>query len=136
MPELRRFRIDGIDHQRAPSDQFRRLNTTLKGMLHEARADTSPSPTGIGRKLAEEQARHRVGRLPGADRPGQDRRHDRRRGQTVVSNHPASLVGNENGRKALLLIGEGAGFQPMIERVLPTGKSGHVVKCCKRFGSR
>ena len=50
MPELRRFRIDGIDHQRAPSDQFRRLNTTLKGMLHEARADASPSPTGIGRK--------------------------------------------------------------------------------------
>jgi hypothetical protein len=36
--------------------------------------------------------------------------------KTIISNHPAGFVDNENGRKALLLIGECAGFQPVIER--------------------
>lgn len=124
LPELRRFRIDCIDHQRASSDQFRRLNAALKGMLYQARADAAPSPSDIGRKLAKEQARHRIGRLPRADRPRQDRRHDGRRRQPVVSGHPAGFVDNENGRKALLLVGERAAFQPFIKRRLPAGKSG------------
>jgi len=53
LPELRSFRIDCVDHQRAPSDQVRRLNTPLKSMLQQTGADAAPGVSGIGRKLAE-----------------------------------------------------------------------------------
>jgi hypothetical protein len=42
---------------------------------------------------------------------------------------------DENGGKALLLIGERAGFQPVVERRLATGKLGNIVDGGKRLGS-
>jgi hypothetical protein len=42
---------------------------------------------------------------------------------------------DENGGKALLLIGERSGFQPVVERRLATGKLGNIVDGGKRLGS-
>jgi len=41
-PEPGRLFIHGIDHQGPASDQARRLNATLKGMFHQACADSLP----------------------------------------------------------------------------------------------
>lgn len=136
LPELRRLPVDCIDHERTSSNQICSLNAALERVLQQASADTAPSPFCIGRKLAKEKTGHRIGRLPCANRPGQDRRHHSRRRQGIISDHSAGLVDNENGREAFLLIGERARFQPVIKCRFPAGKPGNVVSCAKRFGSR
>lgn len=67
LPELSRFLIDCIDHQRSATDQSSGLDASLKGMFHQTCTDASSRPLPVRRKLAEEKAGNRIGRLPGAD---------------------------------------------------------------------
>ncbi|OWW04730.1 hypothetical protein ATY81_01765 [Rhizobium sp. R72] len=62
------------------------------------------------------------------------RDHGRRR-KTMISDHLAGLVDDENGREALLLIGERAS-PPMIEHGFVAGKIANVMRAGERFGSR
>lgn len=67
LPELSRFVIDGVDHQRSATDQSSGLDASLKGMFHQTCTDTSSRPFRVRRKLAEEKTGNRIGRLPVTD---------------------------------------------------------------------
>ena len=51
-----------------PADQGRGLHAAFERVLEQPGADAAPMPAGVRRQLTEQQARHGVGRLPGADR--------------------------------------------------------------------
>jgi len=118
LPELSGGVIDSVVHQCAAADQPCRMDAALEGMFDEAGLDSLPCAIGICGKLAEKEARNRVGRLAGADRTRQDRRHHGGRRQTIVSDNPTGIVNDKDGGKALLLIGQGPRLQPVIERGL------------------
>lgn len=136
LPEPRSLVIDSIDHQGTTADQVCRLNAALKRMLHKTCADALPRPSDVCGKLAEKQAGNRIGRLPGADRAGQDCRDNGGWRQTVISDHAPGLMDNEDGGETLLLIGKRARLQPVIERRLATGKGRDVMFRIQRFRSR
>lgn len=54
----------------------------------------------------------------------------------AIAPDAARLTDNKNGSEAPLLVREGAGLEPMIERWLAAGKFGDVVDRGERFGSR
>lgn len=136
LPELRRFVIDGVGHQRPPADQSGGLDATLKSMFHQTCADAYPHPFRVRGKLAEEKTGNRIGRLPGADRAREDRRDDGGRRQAVIPDDAPALMDDENRRETFLLIGKRARLQPMIERRLAAGKFGNIMRRRKRFWSR
>ena len=135
-PELRGFVIDGVDHQGTPADQPCRMDAALERMFHQTCADALPYPSGVRCKLTEKQAGNGIGRLAGADRARQDRWQSGGGREAIISNDPPCLMHHENGRKAFLLVRQGAGFQPMVERRLATGELRDVVRGRDRFGSR
>lgn len=135
LPEPRGLLINGVDHQCAPANQLRGLNAALEGVFHQACADPQAGPLRIRRKLPEKEAGNRIGCLPCADRPGQDRRHDSGRRQPVISDHTPCLTNNEDCGEALFLIGEGSRLQPVIECGFPARKFGNVMRCGERFGN-
>lgn len=105
-------------------------------MFHQACANAPPGPSRIRRELAEKQAGNRIGRLPGADRPRQDRRDHGRRRETMVSDDTPGLMHDKNCREALFLIGKGSRLQPVIERRLAAGEGDDIMRGRQRFGSR
>ncbi len=126
-PELGHLPVDGVDHQGPPTDQRRGLNAALEGVLHKASANAQTCPCCVGRELAEQYARDRIRRLPRPDRARQNRRHYTGRRKAVVADHAPGLMNDENGSKALLLIGEGACLQPVVKSRLATGELGYIV---------
>lgn len=107
-PELGRLPVDGVDQQGPPADQRCGLNAALESMLHKTGPDAQPCPSGVGCELAEQHTGDRVGRLPRPDRTRQNRRHHTGRREAVEADHAPSLMHDEDGGEALLLIGEGA----------------------------
>lgn len=136
LPELSRFLIDGIDHQRSATDQSSGLDASLEGMFHQTCTDASSRPLRVRSKLAEEKTGNGIGRLPGAYRARQDRRNDSGRRQAIISDDAPRLVDDENRRETFFLIGKRARLQPMIERRLAAGKFGNIMRRRKRFWSR
>lgn len=136
LPELRSVVVDGIDHQGPSADQAGCLHTALERVFDQTGADPLPRPGFVRGKLTEEQTRNRIGRLSGADRARQDRGHNRRGRQTVIADNPPGLMHHENGGKALLLVRQCTGCQPMIERRLAAGELRNVMRDGDRFGSR
>lgn len=135
LPEFSGFTIDGVDQQGPSADQRSGLNATLEGMLHKAGPDAQPCPSGVGRELAEQHTGDRVGRLARSDRTRQNRRHNGRRREAIVSDYAPGLMHHENSGEALLLVGEGARSQPVVKRGLATGELGYIVSGGKRFGA-
>lgn len=136
LPEPGSIIIDRVDHEGAAANQAGSINAAFEGMFDQARADPLPCPSKVSRKLAEEQAGNRIGWLAGPDRSRQDRGHDGGRSQAIVSDNPPRLMHDEYGGKALLLIGQCARLQPVIERWLATGKLRDVMRSRERFRSR
>ena len=135
-PEVRGLRVDGIDHQCAAADERRGGHAALQSVLDQARADSPPSPCRVGGELAEKQARHWVGRLPGAHGAGHDARDDRGRRQAIIADNPLRLVNDEDGREALFLIGKGARLQPMIQGQLAARELREIMSRRQRLGRR
>lgn len=81
--ECRYVIINGIDDKRLPADQRGAIHAARQGMIEQAQANPLPIPCSIRRKLPEQNTRHRVGRLAGADRARQGGGHDRGRCQAI-----------------------------------------------------
>lgn len=113
-PERGGFIVDGVDHERAAADETGGSDATLQRVLYQARPNSTSSPTDVGRELTQKQARHGIGRLAGADGPGQHIRHDGCRREAVIADDSSGLVDDQNRSKALLLVGERPGLEPMI----------------------
>lgn len=112
------------------------MNASLQRVFDEAGTDPSPSPCRVSGKLAEKKTGNGIGRLPGADRPRQNCRDNRRWCQTVVADHPSGIMHDKHRCKSFLLIGKGACLQPMIKRRLAAGKLGNIMRGGNRFGRR
>lgn len=55
LPELRRFCIDGVDHQRTSAHKVSGLDAALERMLEQPRTDAPTSPSGVGGQLAKKK---------------------------------------------------------------------------------
>jgi len=105
-------------------------------MLEQPCANSLADPILICRKLSQQQAGNRIGRLAGADRSRQCGRQDSSGGETVIANDPIGFVNDKDGRKTLLLIRERWRFQPPIKGWFATKEIGEVMSSCKRFRGR
>jgi hypothetical protein len=54
LPEGRRLRIDGVDHEGAAANEARGCHATLESMLYETRSNALASPTDVSRELAKQ----------------------------------------------------------------------------------
>jgi len=133
-PEHGRLVIDGIDDQGAPADQRGAAYAAGERVVEQSGADPPPDPRLIGGKLAEQNARHRVRRLPGADRARQGGGDDGGRRQAVIADDTGRHMDDHDYGEPLLLIGECPGLQPMIERGLAAREVGYVVAGIQQFG--
>ena len=97
-------------------------------MSEQTRADSLANPILIRRKLPQQQAGNRVGRLASPDLARKYRGHDRRRCEAIITNDPIGFMDDKNGRKALLLIGECSRLEPAIERRLAAGELGRIMR--------
>src|SRR5690606_9391053 len=135
-PEGGSLVIDRVDHERAAADEAGCMSAALECMFQEASTDPAPDPVDIGRKLAEQQAGNRIWWLAGTDRAWQHVRNDGRRRKTIVSDDAANFMNDQDGRKTLLLIGKGAGPEPMVQRRLSAAEFRNVVSRSERLGRR
>jgi hypothetical protein len=119
LPEICGLDIDGIDHQRATTDQSGSCCATPQSMPQKPGANPLANPILIRRKLAQKQARDGIWRLTGTDRARQHGRQDRGGRKTVIADSPIGFMDDKNCRKALLLIGERTCLQPSIRDGLP-----------------
>jgi hypothetical protein len=127
-PERRGFGIDGVDHESTTSDE-RRRHDALEGVFQQPGSDPAPGPGNVRRELAEQQARHRIGRLAGADGSRQDVRNDRCGRKAVIADDTARLMHDQDSGETLLLVGKRSGLEPMVEGRLSAGELGNVVGC-------
>lgn len=106
LPELRRLRIDGIDHQRASAHELSSLDAALERMLEQPRTDAPTCPNRVSGQLAEKETGNGIWWLTCPNRTRQYRRNDGRRCNTVVADDTAIIVDDHDGGKALLLVGK------------------------------
>ena len=68
-PKRSSFNVNRVDDQSATANEACGRNTALQGMFEQAGANSLADPVPIRRKLSQQQAGDRVGRLTGSDRP-------------------------------------------------------------------
>jgi hypothetical protein len=121
--------VNGVDHQCATANEPGRSYAALKSVFDQTCSNPTAYPADVGCKLPEQQARHRIGRLTGADGAREHVRNDGGRRETIIANDASGIMHDQDGGEALLLIGERAGLEPMIESWRAAGKLGNVVGC-------
>ena len=104
-------------------------------MFEQAGANSLADPVLVGRELPEQQAGDGVGRLAGSDRSRQDRWHDGGWREAVIADHPMGFMDDEDGCKALLLVGQRSRLEPAIERRLAAGELGKSMGRRQQFGA-
>ena len=70
-PERGSFDVNRVDNQRTTSDEVCGRDAALQCVFEQACANSFANPVLIRRELPQQQARHGIGRLAGADRPRQ-----------------------------------------------------------------
>lgn len=68
LPEGSGFVVNGVDHQCATAHEPGRSSAALKSVFDQTCSNPATHPADVGCKLPEQQARHRIGPLTGADR--------------------------------------------------------------------
>lgn len=126
-PELRGIRIECVHDQCATAHQPRSLNGSHQCVTQQSRADSAARPSDISRQLTEQKAGNRSRWLAGLDGPGHRARYDSGGREAVVADDAAGLMDDDDDREALLLIREGAGLEPVIERRAAASEGPEVV---------
>ena len=126
-PELRGILIERVYNQRAAADQPRSLNGSNQCVTQQPGADTAAHPSDIGRQLTEQKTRNRSRWLASLDGPRHHSRDNRGGREAVVTDYAAGLVDHNDDREALLLVRQGAGLEPVIERGASASEGREVV---------
>ena len=135
-PKRRGISIQRVDHDRTAANQARNVQAPAQGMGQKRCADAPARPSRIRRKLPEQEARNWVGRLSRPDRPRHPGRDDGSGRKAVAAYDPASLMHDDDSRKAPLLVCQRPGPQPGIQGRLATCEQRHVVVRVQRFRLR
>jgi hypothetical protein len=114
-PKLRGLDINSVDDQRASADELGGCHAALQRVLEQACTNSFADPILICRQLSQQQAGDRSGRLAGADWSRESGWQNGGGGESVVADDSIGFMNDKHRRKALLLVGKRARFQPAIK---------------------
>ena len=97
--------IDGAHQERAAADEGCGGDASFQGVFQQAGADPFSRPGKIGGELTEQEARHGIGWLAGADAAGERGGDDRRRRKAEEAGHSAGIMHHDNGAEAFVPVG-------------------------------